>query len=96
MSGTKQMRVSTAVGRYTTTWSGTNISGETFETNQLNWDEANQRIYSDSPIRITRSTMIINGIGFESNQMMTRYRINKITGVLPIDTDDSDESNNDQ
>mgnify|MGYP000012003661 FL=1 len=74
----------------------TNISGETFETNQLNWDEANQRIYSDSPIRITRSTMIINGIGFESNQMMTRYRINKITGVLPIDTDDSDDSNNDQ
>ena len=40
--------------------------------------------------------MIINGIGFESNQMMTRYRINKITGVLPVDTDDSDDSGNDQ
>ena len=38
--------------------------------------------------------MIINGIGFESNQMLTKYRINKVTGVLPIDNDEdsSDEA----
>ena len=72
----------------------TNISGETFSTNRLNWDERAQRIYSDSAITITKKSMIINGIGFESNQMLTKYRINKVTGVLPIDNDEdsSDEA----
>lgn len=66
----------------------TNIEGEKFETNLLNWDELNQRIYSDAPISITKATMIIHGIGFESNQMLTKYRINKVTGVLPIDSEE--------
>ncbi len=65
----------------------TNIEGEKFETDLLNWDEQNQRIYSDAPITITKATMIIYGTGFESNQMMTKYRINKVTGVLPVDSD---------
>lgn len=63
----------------------TNISGEMFETNLLNWDEAEERIFSDQPIKITKDNMIINGIGFESNQMLTRYKINRVTGVVPID-----------
>lgn len=68
----------------------TNISGEMFETNLLNWDEAAERIFSDQPIKITKDNMIINGIGFESNQMLTRYKINRVTGIVPIDeTEDS-------
>ncbi len=65
----------------------TNVGGEVFETNMLNWDEVTQKIYSDSSISITRKTMIINGVGFESNQMLTRYHINKVTGILPIDNE---------
>ncbi|MDR2684745.1 MAG: LPS export ABC transporter periplasmic protein LptC [Prevotellaceae bacterium] len=65
----------------------TNIQGEQFETNLLNWNQREERIYSDSAISIQKKTMIINGIGFESNQMLTKYRINKVTGILPIDED---------
>lgn len=74
----------------------TNISGETFSTDVLNWDENQQKIYSDAPISITKKTMIINGIGFESNQMLTKYRINKVTGVLPIDSAEETDSINNQ
>lgn len=70
----------------------TNISGETFSTDILNWDEKQQKIYSDAPISITKKTMVINGIGFESNQMLTKYRINKVTGVLPIDAEEESDT----
>ena len=69
-----------------------NISGEIFETNLLNWDETEERIYSNQPIKITKKDMIINGIGFESNQMLTRYQINKVTGILPIDSEETDSA----
>ncbi len=70
----------------------TNLEGETFETEQLFWDDANERIYSDDSIRITQKSKIINGIGFESNTMLTRYTIKKPTGVIPVDEEEeSDE-----
>lgn len=62
-----------------------NVAGERFETPQLFWDQAEERIYSDSTIAITRATSIINGIGFESNQDMSQYTILHPTGIIPID-----------
>jgi len=63
----------------------TNVEGELFESNILNWNENEQRIYSDAAIKITKKNLIINGIGFESNQTLTNYRTQKVTGVLPVD-----------
>ena len=62
-----------------------NLEGEYFETEQLFWDESNERIYSDKKIKITQKTKIINGIGFESNPTLTRYVIRNPQGIIPID-----------
>ena len=62
-----------------------NEEGETFLTQQLNWDQKTERVYSDSAITINRQASVIQGIGFESNQTMTRYTILNPTGYFPIE-----------
>lgn len=64
--------------------SALNEVGERFETTELYWDQPSERIYSDSSIIITRETSIIKGVGFVSNQTMTRYTILKPTGYFPL------------
>lgn len=61
-----------------------NHKGEQFDTPELNWNQQTHRVYSDSCIRITRETSIIEGIGFDSNEQMTKYTILHPTGVFPI------------
>jgi hypothetical protein len=62
----------------------TNIIGELFETEQLFWNQRDEKFYSDSLIRITQTTRIITGVGFDSNQSMTQYTIRKGQAVLPF------------
>lgn len=62
-----------------------NLEGEYFESPELYWNQKTERVYSDSAIKITRETSIITGIGFESNQEMTKYTIRQPQGVFPID-----------
>ena len=47
-------------------------------------DQKEHRVFSDTLIHITRETSIITGIGFESNEEMTKYTILNPTGVFPI------------
>lgn len=61
-----------------------NQLGEKFETPQLFWSQKEEKLYSDSAITITRETSIIKGVGFESNQEMTKYTIRKPSGIFPI------------
>ena len=61
-----------------------NEQGETFETEKLIWDQRSERVYSDAAITITREASVIQGIGFESNQTMTRYTITNPTGYFPV------------
>jgi LPS export ABC transporter protein LptC len=67
----------------------TNLQGELFETEQLFWNQREERFYSDSLIKITQETRIITGIGFESNQSMTRYVIRNPQGIFPVNEDES-------
>ncbi|MDR3653473.1 MAG: LPS export ABC transporter periplasmic protein LptC [Paludibacter sp.] len=62
----------------------TNLQGELFETEQLFWNQRQERFYSDSLIKITRATSITKGIGFESDQSMTHYQIKHFQGIFPI------------
>ncbi|MDU1905955.1 MAG: LPS export ABC transporter periplasmic protein LptC [Dysgonomonas sp.] len=60
-----------------------NIREETFKTDELFWNEKEQKIYSDKYIEIYRpDKLTLQGIGFESNMDMTRYKIFK-----PFDSD---------
>ena len=65
-----------------------NREGEQFDTPELNWSQQGKRIYSDSSILITREKSIIEGVGFDSNEEMTKYTILRPTGVFPIDEDE--------
>jgi len=62
----------------------TNLQGELFETEQLFWDQRQERFYSDKLIKITRTSGITTGIGFESNQSMTKYQIKRPQGIFPV------------
>ncbi|MDD3063327.1 MAG: LPS export ABC transporter periplasmic protein LptC [Massilibacteroides sp.] len=61
-----------------------NLKGEHFETELLFWDQKKERVYSDKYIRIEQEDKIITGIGFESNQDMTKYDVFNSQGVFPV------------
>lgn len=52
-----------------------NMKGEQFDSEELFWDQKNERVYSDKYIEIKQGVTEIKGYGFESNQSMTEYRI---------------------
>jgi len=67
-----------------------NMEGELFESQLLYWDQRDQRVYSDSFIRIEQKKAILSGYGFESNQTFTKYRIFKPVGPIDMDSDQPD------
>ena len=77
----------------------TNVNKEQFLTPELFWEQKSERIYSDSCITIIQPPSpaavqadgdsakgtVIKGVGFESNQEMTKYTIRRPTGIFPVD-----------
>jgi len=61
-----------------------NLQGELFETEKLFWNQRQAKFYSDTLIKITQATRIITGIGFESNETMTKYIIKNPQGEFPM------------
>ncbi len=60
-------------------------NNEKLETEELIWDEKNERVFSNRYVRITNPDEIIYGYGFESNQEFTEWTINQITGKKKLD-----------
>lgn len=61
-----------------------NVNRDTFLTNQVFWDQAKRKIYSDSFVHIVRTDKIIEGYGFESNEQMSAYEVKRPTGIFPV------------
>ena len=61
-----------------------NIRNEEFDTPELFVNNRTNRMYSDSIIHIKQEKQILVGRGFNSNQSLTEYTINKTEGVFPI------------
>lgn len=61
------------------------LQGERFNTSELFWDQKAEKVYSDKYIWIQQKEQIITGVGFESNQNMTRYRIFNSQGEFPVE-----------
>ena len=59
-------------------------AAEPHETSQLFWDQKQEKVYSDKFMRIEQEDKIITGIGFESNQDMTQYKIFNSQGIFPV------------
>lgn len=64
-----------------------NADGDSLKTEELFWDEKKGRIYSEKHVQIVRLDQIIYGIGFESDQAMENWEIEKPTGVVYLDLD---------
>ncbi len=64
-----------------------NVEGRQFDTHQLYWNQKKRRIYSDSAIRITTGEEVIEGVGFESNEQITKYTILRVTGIFTVERD---------
>ncbi len=60
------------------------INGEQLETEELIWDEKNERIHTDKFVVIRRPGEIIYGYGFEASQDFDRARIKAIEGRIKV------------
>jgi LPS export ABC transporter protein LptC len=61
-----------------------NVDGDHFSTSLIYWDQKKERIYSDQYIRIEQGDKVLTGVGFDSNQSLTDYRIFNSTGIFPV------------
>lgn len=71
-----------------------NIKDETFSSEEVIWDERQQKVHSDKYIEINRpNKLMLKGFGFESNQSMTEYRVFKPhdTEIIVEEKEDSNQ-----
>lgn len=54
-----------------------------FYSDRIFFDDRMKLIYSDTFIHIKTPTQILEGVGFESNMTLTKYRVIKPTGMFP-------------
>lgn len=74
----------------------TNIDGDEFRSDELFWDQADARVYSDEYIEIKKGELELKGYGFNSNQQMTKYTIFRPhDGKLPIEENETVPSETD-
>lgn len=66
----------------------TKVPKDLFQTEQLFWDQRRRKIYSDSFIHIETTTHVLEGIGFESDERLTSYRVVKPQGIFPVKSSD--------
>lgn len=62
-----------------------NNKGEKFNTEQLFWNQKEEKVYSDRFIRIQQIDKILTGYGFNSDQEFTDYIIRNTAGIFPIE-----------
>lgn len=65
-----------------------NVEGEKFESEILYVHQKEDRIFTDKFVKITQEDKIITGIGMESNQRLTKYKVLKPQGIIPLDEDE--------
>ena len=61
-----------------------NPNDERFSTEIMYWDQGKEEIYSDAYIKIEQKDQTTEGIGFSSNQNMTRWEIKNTKGIYAI------------
>ncbi len=62
-----------------------NEKGNTLNTEQLYWNSDEKKIYSDKFVKITTESQVITGVGFESDDAMTKYEIKNPGGEIEIE-----------
>jgi len=62
------------------------IDGKKLETDELVWDENNDKIYTDKKVKITTGKEVVYGEGFTSTPDFKQYSITKINGTFDFAT----------
>ena len=70
----------------------TNNEGQAMETNQLYWNQATKRIYSNVDTDIFQGEDILHGEGFESDEEMKEWVLRRPRGTLRVDTEPTRDS----
>ncbi len=60
------------------------VNDEMIESNELIWEETEQKVYTKKFARITRPDEIIYGYGFEADQDFKNATINAVTGRIKL------------
>jgi hypothetical protein len=66
----------------------TKVPKDLFLSERLFWDQREAKIYSDTFIHIETETHVLEGIGFESDERLTAYRILKPQAIFPVKQED--------
>lgn len=61
------------------------VKNEIILTNQLFYSQRKNEIYSDSFVHIEQNNRIIEGYGFISNDRMTTYSLDSVSGIFPME-----------
>ncbi len=61
-----------------------NVDGVVFNTEQLFWDEKEEKVYTEKFVKITTTDEIITGYGLDATQNMKKYQIKNISGVIGL------------
>ncbi len=69
-----------------------NVAKDRFDTELLFWDQRDKKVYTDSFIHISLSDRIIEGYGFVSNENMTEYTVNRVSGIFPVNENRNDST----
>ena len=62
----------------------TNVNGDKIETNQMYWDRKANKYYSESFIRMQSQEKVLEGVGYESNEKLSNYRVRKVQAMVPV------------
>ena len=65
----------------------TSHEGKKLETEELVWDEKQDKIYTDKKVKITTGKEVVHGEGFTSNPDFSQYSITKIHGTFDFETE---------
>lgn len=66
-----------------------NLKGDTLKTEYLVWDQKKGKIYSNQFVKIIQKDQVYTGIGFESDQDFSSYKIKNLKGQMYVDVDDN-------
>jgi LPS export ABC transporter protein LptC len=65
-----------------------NNQNERLNTEELFWDEAQEKIFSNVFVKMTTDKQIIMGEGFEADQNFTNAVVKKVTGQIELEDDE--------
>lgn len=64
-----------------------NEQQETLETEELNWDQRRQRIFTDAHVKIKTPDKLILGQGLEADEKLKRRTLRNVTGEFQVNED---------